>query len=222
MQITFNVAGNIDLPLNALKPFQGKLKKLSTENHNKLRAEMIDDGFNFAPHVWQCDGSYFILDGHQRLYTLKQLAKEGYRFVKADGSEQSGVPCNPVEAHDIESAKRKVLQAVSQYGKLDDDGFKDFTKDAGFNFENFDFPDFVTEVYNPDIKNPEDEFSKLKEGDRDGGDLCQITFTFAIHQSILVKDAIKEILKMDIHIDDANPNKNGNAIFNIAKQWMDH
>jgi len=142
MKIVFNVKARKNIALGKLKPFQGDLKKLSDENHSKLRNEMIEDGFNFAPHIWEHGGSTYILDGHQRIYTLKQLAKEGYQFVRPDGSEQSGVPCNTIEAKDINSAKRKVLQAVSQYGKLDDVGFKDFTIDVDFSMDGFDFPDF--------------------------------------------------------------------------------
>lgn len=160
MQITFNVRASEYVALDELRPFQGELKKLSEENHNKLRTEIIEDGFNFAPHVWLCDGKHYILDGHQRIYTLKQLAKEGYEFRFPTGNELTGVPVNIVHATDIENAKRKVLQAVSQYGKLDDQGFKDFTIDVDFDMAGFDFPDFVL----PKL-DAEDDFEFKDEGE---------------------------------------------------------
>ena len=161
MQITFNVRASEYVALEELRPFQGELKKLSEENHNKLRTEIIEDGFNFAAHVWLCDGKHYILDGHQRIYTLKQLAKEGYQFCKPNGDLLDGVPVNIVHATDINNAKRKVLQAVSQYGKLDDQGFKDFTIDVDFDMAGFDFPDFVL----PDMKSPDFEFKD--DGEKD-------------------------------------------------------
>jgi DNA modification methylase len=135
MDVKINVKESISLPIEKLKPFQGELKKLSEENFNKLRNEILDDGFNFAFHVWKSDNCYFILDGHQRHYVLTQLKKQGYNIDL--------VPCNVVEADDIESAKRKVLQAVSQYGKLTNEGYLEFTHDLNLDFTNFDLPDFT-------------------------------------------------------------------------------
>jgi hypothetical protein len=132
-QIKFNVKAHTELGLMTLKPFQGRLKKLPEENYQKLRAEIVEDGFNFAPHVWVKDKDNFILDGHQRLSVLRRLAKEGYDIDL--------VPCNTVYAHDYDNAKRKVLQSVSQYGKIDKDGYDEFTKGLDLQFENFDFPD---------------------------------------------------------------------------------
>jgi len=153
MQIVFKVRAHVEIPTSQIMPFQGDLKTLSDENFNKLRTEILEDGFNFSPHVWATDKGYFILDGHQRIHVLKQLEKQGYTFVSTDGKPISGVPCNTVEASSIEDAKRKVLQAVSQYGKLDDEGFLDFTDGLDLDFSNYDFPDF----YIPDLEAPKFE-----------------------------------------------------------------
>lgn len=161
MEIIFKVKGYLNISLDELKPFQGDLKKLSDENHSKLRRQIIEDGFNFCPHVWKCDDCYYILDGHQRIFTLKQLKKEGYKFIDSEGRAIDGIPCNPVIAYDIEDAKRKVLQAVSQYGKLDTEGFKDFVIDVDFDLGDFDLPDFEIpyfgiDEFNFDPKNTDD------------------------------------------------------------------
>ena len=60
------------------------------------------------------------------------------------------MPCNVVEADSIEDAKDKVLQAVSQYGKLTEKGFLDFTSDLDLDFTQFDLPDFDM----PDFEKP--------------------------------------------------------------------
>jgi len=146
MEIKLNVKESISIPLEQLKPFQGELKKLSEENFNKLRNEILDDGFNFAFHVWKSDGCYFIIDGHQRHYVLTQLKKQGYNIDL--------VPCNVVEADSIESAKRKVLQAVSQYGKLTNEGYLGFVDGLELDFTNFDLPDFTP----PELPQADDDF----------------------------------------------------------------
>ena len=158
MEVKFKVKAHINIPLNQLQPFQGELKKLSEENFNKLRNEIIEDGFNFSPHVWKTEGGYFILDGHQRIYVLSQLKKQGYQV--------GDVPCNIVEAESIEDAKRKVLQAVSQYGKLTNEGYLEFTHDLDLDFTNFDLPDFTI----PDLPNDEFDFNPKEKSDNDTQD----------------------------------------------------
>jgi len=156
MIIKINVSGHINIPISKILSFQGDLKKLSEKNHSKLRNEILADGFNFAPHIWNQDKKYFILDGHQRIYVMKQLKKEGYGFKSPDGTVSHSIPCNIVIADDVDSAKRKVLQAISQYGKLDDTGFKDFIDGVSFKLDDFDFdfPDFVM----PGIQSEEPDF----------------------------------------------------------------
>jgi hypothetical protein len=142
MHIKINVKAQINIDIGLLLNFQGDFKKLSEENHMKLRNEIIEDGFNFAPHVWKCDKHYYILDGHQRIYVMNQLLKAGYLFEHSDGEQGSMIPCNLVVADTISSAKRKVLQASSQYGKIDMKGFEDFVMDVDFEFDNFDLAGF--------------------------------------------------------------------------------
>jgi len=178
MDVKINVKESISLPIEKLKPFQGELKKLSEENFNKLRNEILDDGFNFAFHVWKSDNCYFILDGHQRHYVLTQLKKQGYNIDL--------VPCNVVEADDIESAKRKVLQAVSQYGKLTNEGYLEFTHDLNLDFTNFDLPDFTP----PDLPQIDEfEFNPKENSDNDNQDFTlRITCENDIDQEELFQE----------------------------------
>ena len=140
--VKINVAGHISIAIDKILPFQGDLKTMSAENHKKLRNEILADGFNFSPHVWSHGEKYFILDGHQRISVMKQLKQDGYKFQDPDGNLSDKIPCNIVIAKDVNSAKRKVLQSVSQYGRLDMDGFKEFTEDVTFKMDDFDFLDF--------------------------------------------------------------------------------
>jgi len=142
MIVKINVAGHISIAIGNIIPFQGDLKKLSQDNHDKLKAEILADGFNFSPHVWNHNDKYYILDGHQRISVMKKLKKDGYSFQAPDGKLSDEIPCNIVIAKDVNSAKRKVLQSVSQYGRLDADGFREFTEDIDFKLDDFDFLDF--------------------------------------------------------------------------------
>jgi site-specific DNA-methyltransferase (adenine-specific) len=154
MKITVNVDGSKLMSLSKIKPFQGDLKKLSDENFQKLRDQIVKTGFNFAPHVWNSPGTVYILDGHQRVHVLKQLLKAGYSLYDTCGAPLGDkIPVNVVYAKTLEEAKTMVLQAVSQYGKLDQQGFVDFTEGLELDLEGFDFPDFtVPELDNATLK----------------------------------------------------------------------
>lgn len=221
-KVVFKVKAHIEIPTSKIVPFQGDLKKLSKENENKLRQMIIGNGFNFAPHVWKQDSKYFILDGHQRVHVLTMLEKEGYKFVDKNNQPLDGIPCNTVEADSIEDAKNKVLQAVSQYGKIDRQGFEEFISDVDFELDGYDFPDFdfngACDDIEPNIVDPEDAFSKLGEGDKKD-DFEQITFTLTGEQAELIRACVKDCLTNLDEEQTGNPNKNGNALSKPSKGW---
>ena len=149
------------LDIDMLFPFQGNTKELSQQNRYKLRREILETGFSFAFHVWKLDDRYYIIDGHQRLSVLKGLRKEGY--------EIPAMTCNLIQADNIKEAKARVLQAISQYGKLNRKGLDDFIGDDFDDFEmdeRFDFPDFDFNFDTDDDK-PQEEATGAKELDED-------------------------------------------------------
>lgn len=112
------------VPVHALVELQGELKSLSDVNYDKLKDSMLKRGF-FAPvFVWaekDTEGriSLRLLDGHQRLRTLKKMATEGYK-VPAE------IPAYMIDAADEIEARDKLLAIVSQYGKIEKEGLYEF------------------------------------------------------------------------------------------------
>jgi hypothetical protein len=142
------------LDIDTLTPLQGDLKKLSDANFNKLRQSLIEKGFQFTVHVWEQGGTTYIIDGHQRVHVMKQL--------RAVGWEIPPITCSFVKAATYHDAKELILYAISQYGKLDKQGFDDFVEGEDFNFVQFDFPDFSFDIpdFIPDLPGEDDS---LKE-----------------------------------------------------------
>lgn len=139
-----------------LTPFQGKLKTLDDKNFNKLRKSIIDEGFSFTVHVWENGGVTYIIDGHQRVSVLTQMRKQGI--------EVPPISCSFVSAKTYRDAKKLVLLAVSQYGKIQKDGFLEFVEGEDFDFEDFDFPDLTFDISSL-FEKPKDEFDESKEDD---------------------------------------------------------
>ena len=114
--------------------FQGGLKTLSEDNYEKLSKEITETGFGFALHVWESHDKLYLIDGHQRVNSLLRMRDDGYEIPE--------IPYCLVKAKTFDDAKRRVLQGVSQYGKIDKEGFRDFVSDLDFTFDDkFDLPD---------------------------------------------------------------------------------
>jgi hypothetical protein len=162
MDVKIAVTGSSYAPVESFKPFQGSLKTLSDQNYEKLKTEILSTGFAFALHVWEHDNFTYLVDGHQRVATLLRMKEKGIEIPE--------IPFVSVEAKDYEEAKRRVLQGVSQYGKIDKEGFFDFVGDmdiGGFD-EKFDLPDidFDIDGISSEI-NTGDDIDGSKELDED-------------------------------------------------------
>jgi hypothetical protein len=129
--------------INDLVPFQGNLKDLSEENYKKLRKEILELGFSEPVSVWEHDGVLKILNGHQRLKTLKMMRDEGFEIPP--------IPISFIQAKDDEEAKKKILALTSQYGNITSHGLREFMGDSGLDFSDisssFSFPEINMGIF---------------------------------------------------------------------------
>jgi len=97
------------LPVKTLKDFQGELKKISKENLQKLKNNIVKYGFSAPIFVWKSGKINYCLDGHQRILAVLDLAEDGYIIPS--------LPVAWIKARNKTEAKKKLLQIASQYGK---------------------------------------------------------------------------------------------------------
>ena len=156
------------LPFSEMTEFQGELKSLSKEDYEKLRRQLETSGYSFPISIWKApDGLNYILDGHQRLRTIKAMV--------ADGWEIPDLPVSYTEASTYKEAKQKLLAAASQFGKMESQGLYEFLIDADLSvddlvlnnrFADLDIDSFNKEFFN--VNNPEDfEFNDPGESNLD-------------------------------------------------------
>jgi len=130
------------MPLKEIVALQGGLKELSVENYEKLKGLIVKHGFSFALGIAVIKGKpYGVIDGHQRDRVVKQMVgKEGYALPGGK------LPVYWIECKDRAEAGRKILAAVSQFGKVTDDGLYQFAHDFKIDADelktDFDLPDF--------------------------------------------------------------------------------
>lgn len=133
------------VPLDSLQEFQGQLKNLTKPRYEQLKKAILDLGFSEPVSVWRDPkGKLNLLNGHQRLRTLKLMREEGYDIPK-------DIPANIITAKDKKEAKRKVLSLASQYGEVTDDGLFEFATEAELTFDElkaaFNFPEVNWDKY---------------------------------------------------------------------------
>lgn len=119
--ITVKCKSHTTLPIDRLVEFQGNLKKLSQKNREKLIGSICERGFIAPIFVWDDQGEYKLLDGHQRLKTLIWMRQHGWDIPM--------IPVDIIEADNEQDAKKKLLAITSQYGEFDLEGFMDFSVD---------------------------------------------------------------------------------------------
>jgi hypothetical protein len=137
--IRISCKGNESLPVDELTPMQGKLKTLSDEAYQKLRASILELGFSFPIFVWKFKGKNHILDGHQRRLCLIRMRDE-------EGFQIPLIPVISVEASTRKEAAKKLLAAASQFGKVEPTGLFNFMKE----FE-IEMPDLASSFQFPEI-----------------------------------------------------------------------
>lgn len=149
MEIKIACETKLYLPLENLKPFQGSLKDHG--NKEKLKKQILDQGFAAPIFVWKNDGKYYILDGHGRCSALQDLKSTGYKIPD--------LPCVEIHAKTKREAKKKLLSYVSQFGKVTGAGLYEFINEAELTLEELD--DFeIPEINLEDFKEeffPEDK-----------------------------------------------------------------
>ena len=109
------------IKLTECVPFQGNLKKRTSQDIAELKDSLLREGLLMPFAVWDHDDKKFLLDGHGRKEALVQLAVEDASLLNVDW------PCIYIRADTEDDARKALLQITSSYGKITKTGVKQFT-----------------------------------------------------------------------------------------------
>jgi len=122
------------LPLSSIVEFQGKLKKRSKADIERLKKYILEVGFSFPFYIWKNGDINYCLDGHGRIFILQLLAEEGYILPAV-------FPVVYIAAKDEIEAMEKLLQVNSTYGIITQGGLAEFTEGMDVDLTEMSFND---------------------------------------------------------------------------------
>ena len=187
--------------LAELTPYAGNAKKHDSTQIANVAESIKQFGF-VQPIVIDRDG--VIVIGHCRALAAKKLGMKE-------------VPCVCVD--DLTPEQVKALRIVDNKSNESPWDFDILSGElADFDFGDFDF-DFSLEDEGEDYSPDEfgDDFT-LPDGDKP--EICQMTFTLHKQQKELIEYAIS-IVKDNVTETFGNTNGNGNALYEVVKQWAE-
>jgi hypothetical protein len=122
------------LPYEQIELLQGRLKKRTDEQIDKICRSIIKHGWAFPEFIWKNEDRNYCLDGHGRQAAIPRLIEMGYAIPE--------IPVVYVEAKNRDEAKELLLKCISQYGTVTQEGFAEFA-DFNFDFLDFDLPNIT-------------------------------------------------------------------------------
>jgi len=165
-KIEIKCKGSGECSLDDLEIIQGNFKELSEHNFDKLKNQIITEGFISPFHVWINDGKHMLIDGTQRYRVLTKIKEDG-------GIEMPDKwPMVSVEAKSKKEAAKRVFAISSQYGTITSQGIYEFMNEVGLNFDDIkqfqydkiDWFKFKNEFFqDPDTSAEDDNVPAVKE-----------------------------------------------------------
>ena len=191
-----------NIAVKDLIPYEKNTKKHDDVQINNVAESIKQYGF-VQPIV--IDKNNVVVIGHCRLLAAKKL-------------KMREVPCVCVDDLTEEQARKlRIIDNKSNESDWDFDFLNEELLDLDFSDFDFDFgiDTDAGEDYSPDEFG--DEFT-LADGDKP--EICQMTFTLHQRQKELIEYALS-VVKDNITETFGNTNGNGNALYEVVRQWAE-
>lgn len=185
------------ISINDLKPYPQNAKKHPAEQVEHIANSIREFGFQ-QPIV--VDKDNVVVIGHGRLLAAKKLNMDSVPCVRADDLTDEQIKA-------LRLADNKTNESEWDFDLLDME-LSDIEIDMeqfGFDIDDISADDFGEDFSLPDGDKPE---------------ICTMTFTLHQEQKSLIEYAMS-IVKDQITETYGNTNKNGNALYEVVRQWAE-
>lgn len=183
--------------INSIKPYEKNAKLHPKEQIEQIKKSIEQFGMDDPIGIWKDE----IVEGHGRLIACKELGYTEVPIIRLDH---------------LTDEERKAYTLA--HNKLTMNSDFDFNiLDAEIAELDIDMSEFGFDKLDVDMDEYGTEFD-LPSGDK--GNIEQITFTLASEQATLIRSAL-DLVRNEIAETFGNENKNGNAIYEVVRQWVE-
>lgn len=185
-----------------LRPYENNARKHAPEDVEAIKASIRElGGFNDPIGIWGPDN--IIVEGHGRLIAAKEMGLERVPCIRLDHltDEQR-------RAYALAHNKTAELSEWDFAGKLEEELAA--MEIAGFDMAAFGFDSVSEDGFGEDFD--------LDSGEKEP--FTQMTFTLANEQARRIKEALGMVKGMCMETY-GNENSNGNALFEVVRQWLE-
>ena len=194
----------VDIPISELKAYDKNAKIHDAKQNEQIANSLLRFGWK-QPLV--IDKDNVLIVGHGRLEGAKIASKTDKRFLTAPCIIADDLTEEEIKAYRL--ADNKLNESPWDFDLLDEE-LQDITEidmsDFGFDLgEDFSPDDFGENFSLPDGDKPE---------------ICTMTFTLHAEQESLIKYAMS-LVEDSITETFGNTNKNGNALYEVVRQWAE-
>lgn len=189
------------LQISDLTPYEKNARKHQDADVQTIVASIKEFGFDDPIGVWGEDN--LIVEGHGRLMAAKKLGMETVPVIHLD--------------HLTDEQRRAYALAHNKTAEMSEWDFDLLDDELDKLSQDFDMSEFgfdLGEDFSPDDFG--EDFS-LPDGDKP--EICTMTFTLHTKQKELIEYAMSIV--SDNSETFGNTNKNGNALYEIVRQWAE-
>jgi ParB-like chromosome segregation protein Spo0J len=183
--------------INSIRPYKNNAKLHPEEQIEQIKKSIEQFGMDDPIGIWKDE----IVEGHGRLLACKELGYKEVPIIRLDH---------------LTDEERKAYTLV--HNKLT------MNSDFDFNILDSELAEIDIDMSEFGFKeldiNMDDYGTDFELPDGDKGNIEQITFTLASEQATLIRSAL-DLVKDEITETFGNENKNGNAIYEVVRQWVE-
>ena len=184
--------------IDTIKPYKNNAKLHPKEQIEQIKKSIENFGMNDPIGIWNNE----IVEGHGRILACKELGYKQIPVIKLD--------------HLTDEERKSYIIAHNKLTMNSDFDFNILDAELG-DILNIDMSDFGFENLDINVDDYGTDFS-LPDGEK--REMCTMSFSLHEKQKELIEFAISQV-KDEIKETFGNNNKNGNALYEVIRQWAE-